>query len=152
MSDHPLDSARKLSSEEAASLSEPDTKVVESVSASTQQRLKRLGCIGCLIIWFLILLLPCGLIALAVRGEIVISQGEAPEQDLRIWLIMEIGERGIGVSTTSPFPGANNEEICIQTDVSYYLWEGQADPVSYCQCYQADNWEPTRFAQGICAS
>lgn len=100
--------------------------------------IKRVGCILALIVWFLLLLLPCGLFTLATQGEISVSQGSLPGQQMRLWLIMEVDERGLGVSSTAARQDdANN--ACLQTSVSYLLWQGQSDPLVYCECFARDS-------------
>ena len=114
--------------------------------------LARLGCGVALVIWGLLLLTPCFFITLAVRGEISLDTGPAPEQRLRIWLIMEADERGLGISTTSSVPQA--DLTCIQTDVRFVLWEGEAEPVSYCHCYEhppdSDTWNLQAVTSNTC--
>lgn len=113
----------------------------------------RLGCALGLVIWAVLILSPCILVALAARGEISITTGDAPEQRLRIWLIMEAAERGVGISTASIHEQANGQ-TCVQTDASFLLWQGKADPVSYCECYQhetgSEDWIPTGTTPGKC--
>ena len=67
-----------------------------------------------------------------------------------IWLISEADERGLGVSSASVYPGASENELCVQTDVRYFLWTGRADPVGYCECYtrSAEN-QPWVFTDSV---
>lgn len=105
---------------------------------STGHVIKRLGCIFALVIWFSILLLPCFFIVLATQQEIIVSQGRLPGQDLRIWLIMEANQRGLAFSSTSTYPAQGveaQEGICLQTNVSYFLWQGTGENSAYCDCY-----------------
>ncbi len=116
--------------------------------------IRRIGCGVVLVIWFLVLLLPCGLIVLAVQQEIVISTGSAPGQQTRLWLIGEPTERGFGISTAAVAPTADNA-ICVQTDVRFLLWAGQADPLNYCECYERANadaeWVSVSSSDGACS-
>ena len=129
-----------------------DAEVSTSTARPQRGPLARLGCGVALVIWGLLLLTPCFFITLAVRGEISLDTGPAPEQRLRIWLIMEADERGIGISTTSSQQQA--ELTCIQTDVRFVLWEGEAEPVSYCQCYDhppdSDIWNLQEVTSDVC--
>ena len=115
--------------------------------------LRRAGCIILVLFWFLVLLLPCFLIVLAVQQEIVISTGSAPGQQTRLWLISEAEERGLAVSTTSTRQ-TNDNAVCVETDVHFYLWTGKSDPTSYCDCYQRENasspWSQASTASGAC--
>jgi len=109
--------------------------------------LKRPGCVVGLIVWFLILLTPCFFITLAVRGEISLTTGGAPEQRLRIWLIQEADQSGIGVSNADV--RQNGETLCVR----FLLWRGEAQPTQYCECYiqNEDEYELTGIAQESCS-
>ena len=97
----------------------------------------KLGCGIALIIWFSLLLAPCFMFILATRGEISIATGEAPEQRLRIWLIQEARQSGLGVSNASV--KQVDENVCVQTSVTFILWRGEASPTEYCECYTVEN-------------
>lgn len=115
--------------------------------------IRRLGCIIALVIWFAVLLLPCLLIVMATQQEVVISTGSAPGQNIRLWLISEIDERGFALSSAS-VRRQDEASVCVQTDVRFLLWAGSADPVSYCECYQRDSAGDLTFTEateGVCA-
>lgn len=116
--------------------------------------IRRVGCAILLVIWFVVLLLPCMFGLLLTRGEIMITTGSAPNQTLRLWLISEADERGLGLSSASVYSGANNNELCVQTDVRYLLWAGRAEPVGYCECYTRSApdqpWEYTDAIDATC--
>ncbi len=95
--------------------------------------LQRPGCVVGLIIWFIVLLTPCFMIILAAQGQIVIRTGSVPEQQIRIWLIQEANQSGIGIST--PQTILLDEGLCIATSVSFVLWRGEADSTQFCDCY-----------------
>jgi hypothetical protein len=115
--------------------------------------IRRAGCIVAVVIWFVILLLPCFLIVLAVQQEITISTGSVPGQQIRLWLISEAEARGLAISTASLHQTADNA-ACVQTDVRYFLWAGESEPSSYCECYQRvsanASWVSTSMASGAC--
>jgi hypothetical protein len=114
--------------------------------------LRRFGCLILLVLWFSFVLSPCVLITLAQQGEITFSQGELPGQQFRAWLIMEIDQRGMGISSTSQHEISG--EQCVQTNVNFVLWEGEAEPTSYCECFTRDDtastWNLTSSQQGVC--
>jgi len=118
--------------------------------------LRRVGCIIVLVIWFAILLLPCFCIVLAAQGEIIISQGRAPNQELRVWLIMEASERGIGISATSTHIGENSSALCVQTNINFILWSGSAEPTVYCDYYtqssEGQEFSPLDSYSGSCTN
>lgn len=116
---------------------------------------RRAGCTIVVILWFLLLLTPCVCIALITQGEIIIPQGSAPGQEIRIWLIMEADQRGLGVSTTSvqqPQPSA----LCVESDTRFLFWTGSAEPLTSCVCYERTGedqpWSTTSVANGVCES
>ena len=113
---------------------------------------RRIGCLLGLLVWLVVMLIPLLFIALAVRQEIVITQGDAPGQVLRIWLINEARHRGLGISTASVYADAPEEGVCVQTDVRFLLWMGESDPTSYCECYvrAGDSLEFTGATEGQC--
>ncbi len=115
-------------------------------TANLWRRLRRTGCVLLLIIWFAALLLPCFLFYLATQQEVVVSQGDLPGQEIRIVLLMDAGKRGIGFWSTAATTNLEGD-TCLITYVRYILWEGQGDPVSYCECYVRDTassgWLPS---------
>lgn len=129
-------------------------EVENSPSPPPRSRIRRLGCIVLLVVWFAILLLPCFMIALAVQREIVITQGDIPGQQIRFWLIMETRNRGIGISSASVIGDAETD-VCVQTTVNYVLWQGTENETSvYCECFTRDpseaGWSLTSTRIGEC--
>ena len=116
-----------------------DTETTEQpVAMPVPQRrrspLRRAGCTVLVVLWFLILLVPCFCLALATQGEITIPQGSAPGQVIRVWLINEADERGLGVSSTS-VQQIDADHLCVESSTRYLLWAGIADPSVSCECY-----------------
>ncbi len=119
--------------------------------------IRRLGCGALLVIWFLILLLPAVMLALAVRGEIALWHGgDIPEPDahplVQLRLVMDARTRGVNVTTSQPL--VLDGQTCVQTDVRYVLWQGRGEDVRYCDCYTrpADGapWELMTTHSGTC--
>lgn len=124
--------------------------------ASTGRSLPcRIGCWTLVVVWFLLLLLPCFCIALAINQEIVIPTGSVPGQHIRIWLIMEEDGRGLGVSSASAISDGENV-VCVQTQTSFILWAGHAEPVQSCECYERasadDPWSLTSVESAQCGT
>jgi hypothetical protein len=105
-----------------------------------------------LLTWLVIMLIPCFFIALAVHPDIIITTGSAPNQMLRFWLINEADHRGVGMSTATVHPGSQDGGLCVQTDVRFFLWTGQNNPTSYCECYApvGDDMELSNTTTGQC--
>ena len=124
--------------------------------ARLRMRFGRVGCVIGLVFWGVCLLLPLVAIALVVQNEIVINYSDAPGHELRIWLVMEARERGIGISNASIHtgPGGDDSQVCVETNVSFVFWQGSAIPTGYCECYTRPS-EPARYhplstTQGAC--
>jgi hypothetical protein len=121
-----------------------------------RRRIGRVGCAIGLVFWGICLLLPLVAIALVIQNQIVIQHSDVPGHELRIWLVMEARERGIGISRSSLHPGAGGDEnqVCVETNVSFIFWQGSANPTGYCECYARPS-EPGRYTaistlQGAC--
>jgi hypothetical protein len=96
--------------------------------------LKRSLTVVFLIFWLLIMLFPCMAFSLAMRTEIQVGS------NVRIFLVSEEAGEGIGVAWQRPFTASDRD--CVQTAVTYFMWTGEAENISYCQCT-----EPTTGAQ-----
>jgi hypothetical protein len=124
----------------------------EPSAPSLIRYLRRLGCALLLAVWFTVLLLPCALIVLATKGEIVVAQGGLPGQYIRVWLVMEEDQRGLGISSTSAVRSEGAE--CLQTGVNYVLWQGSAESATYCDCFtrsgESEAWNLLETYNGAC--
>jgi hypothetical protein len=114
---------------------------------------RRVGCAIAVLVWAILMLIPFFLFLLALRGEITIDTGSAPEQRLRVWLIMDATQRGIGISTASASERADGD-VCVQTEVRFILWQGRPEASrEYCECHQrteAGQWVATGLFEGAC--
>jgi hypothetical protein len=104
--------------------------------------LKRLLTLVLLIIWFLIMLFPCMAFSLATRTEIEIGS------NVRIFLVSEETDEGVGVEWKRPFSA--NDQQCEQTAVNYFMWTGEGDNASYCQCTDTATGEQLPTTTGAC--
>ncbi len=116
--------------------------------------LRRIGCAAGLILWALVMITPCGLFLLITQQQIVIPLGTAPDQVLRIWLVSEPRERGLGVSWASLHAGQSDQSVCVQTNIRFLLWAGQGEGTTYCDCFQRmsddDPWASYSSQTGSC--
>ncbi len=120
---------------------------------SRRSRLGRWGCRFAVVLWFIILLTPCFCLAFASQGEFSLRLGDLPGQSLRVWLLSESRQRGFGISRPSVVAGSVAGQMCLQTDVSFLLWEGKEDATTYCECFaQSANstWDVLSNNQGSC--
>ncbi|NDJ60979.1 MAG: hypothetical protein GYB67_07630 [Chloroflexi bacterium] len=137
-----------MTTPEAAEPAEAQPALPEPAPSPPRRRIfRRFGCGLGLVLWIVLLFVPCALFTLAIQQEIVISQGSAPDQQIRIWLIMDADQRGLGVSSTSVQQSAEHA-LCVQTDTRFLLWQGQEDPLTYCQCYARETGEAAWAYQG----
>jgi hypothetical protein len=138
-------------------LSEADEQIEQPQPIVRKRRgpLARVGCAVALILWFTLLLSPCFAIVLVSRGEISIPTGNAPEQRIRVWLIMEAAQRGLGISNAS-IQSVGVNQLCVQTNISFLLWQGRGEPSSYCECYErnseSEGWNSTAVNTGACVA
>ncbi|MBW4436014.1 MAG: hypothetical protein KME04_02695 [Pleurocapsa minor GSE-CHR-MK-17-07R] len=129
------------------------TSEAGAVVRPKRSRARRIFIGFALVAWFLILLVPCVCFVLVSSQEIIIPQGDLPGQHIRIWLIMEADERGLGVSNASII-GRTDTAFCEQTDNRFLLWQGRAPGVSYCECYERASaeasWELVSTTADVC--
>ena len=98
--------------------------------------------VGCLIS-FLITLLPVCLIigatVLVVREEITLKT--SPVGEIRLWLVREGNEQGVGLSTMQRVAGGEkSDHVCYRSQVHFLLWRSLAveRQSTYCECYEFD--------------
>jgi len=146
----------------------PDTEDIEyihkdenTVAPPKQNVIKRFGCGLLVILWFTVLLLPCALFYLAANGEIRIWQNDVPEPyshpRLLIELVSEVDYRGLRfVNSSIVDTDLDDNALCVQTNVSYFLWETVEDnqDVAFCDCYVREDidsiWTLTETIPDIC--
>lgn len=107
-----------------------------------------------LLVWILILSIPFFFVILGMRGEMSFNLwGDVPDNRLRIWMVMEPDERGIGYSLPSVVE-READALTVETHVRYALWQGEGENVAYCQHYVRDDgdsyWEMVETYEGDC--
>lgn len=116
-------------------------------------RRRRVGCWIAIVFWFALLLTPCVFFYFAVQGEGAIRTGDAPGQELRVWLVMEPRTRGLGISN-GVVANQTDTSVCVQTTTNYVLWQGRAQNAAYCECYERPDasqpWSYVNSTQGDC--
>lgn len=118
----------------------------ETVIVEKSRWYKRPGCLIGVTIWFFVMLIPLFFFILAVEGDITLRhRGDIPDKYehplFQISLIMEIDYRGFGL-TSSAIHKTDNDNICIETNVRYILWQGEGEPATFCDCYTRTQDEP----------
>lgn len=127
------------------------TPIYVRVPPKPRSRLRRFGCGIAVVLWIVLLISPCALLALASQGEIAIQLGDIPGQSLRIWMVSEARERGVGIARPSVY--TNGDSVCLQTNVSFLLWQGQGQATTYCDCYTRSGSELSLVSSsaGVCS-
>ncbi len=100
--------------------------------------LRRSGCFLLILIWLVIMSLPLLAVVIARGGQVRLGAQESAH--LRVFLVQEEENNGLGIEwmrTSTPAQAQSGENRCWLTSVSYWLWEGQGENVTYCQCFDA---------------
>jgi hypothetical protein len=120
--------------------------------AQPRSLLRRIGCGLGLVIWAVLILSPCAFILIATQRDITIPLGDIPGQALRVWLIEEVSERGIGISTPLVVGDPASGRACVEVHSRFILWMGQGEPTTICECYarQGEVWEYLSGTAGVC--
>ena len=110
--------------------------------------LGRIGCGAMLVVWFVLLSLPFGMLWLATGHDITINRGgTTPHASqypfAQVHLIMDKDFRGLQFSTSRV---VTNEEtrFCYSQNINYLLWEnrsGENVNTAPCTCFARDTIE-----------
>ncbi len=74
---------------------------------------------------------PFVAVSLARNGEFQI--GVSVGTNLRLFMVQEEEANGIGIALSRSKSSQTGD--CVQTSLSYFLWEGEGESSRYCQCY-----------------
>jgi hypothetical protein len=123
-----------------ASAQPSDDPPVGKPARAADKPITRRGCLTGLLVWLLIITVPFCLVLFAIRGEVTWSRGNLVQD--RLWLVAsepgEASAAGLAYSATRlvASPAAPAGALCARTTVYFFLWRGQSETVSYCECYQ----------------
>lgn len=95
----------------------------------TEKRISRWACLPVGLIMLVLFILPilgCRLIA---NGQI--EWGNPNGRQVRIFLLQDVDQEGIGIQRSRVRDQAGG---CIETAVTYWMWTGEAENRSTCQC------------------
>jgi hypothetical protein len=111
-------------------------------------RVRTVRRITLLILWFALMLLPLFFIIMVTQGQVIVPLGDAPEHELRVWLVSEARMRGFGIANA--WEAARTETaVCVEHDVRFLLWMGEQEPSRYCECFaRADASAAWSFESG----
>lgn len=91
--------------------------------------LKRIGYTAVFLLWCFIMMLPTILFVGLSDGQMV--WGDDPHNQIRVFLMQEVGQEGLGLQWTSP---ATADGACVDTSVRYLMFAGEADNNNLCTC------------------
>ena len=115
---------------------------------------RRCSCVGGLLFWVVLFITPCiCFVPLFVNGEVSLAYGGRPGQEIRLFRVSENTARGLGFSWGSIDFENDDGSYCVQTEVRYLLWEGDAENVGFCQCYVGlgdDQWDLAASYENDC--
>ncbi len=95
--------------------------------------LRRISYFLIILVWLVIMLFPITAFVLSTRGQI--NLGQNPKRHVRLFMVQEEDSNGVGVEWARR---SRRNSDCALTSVRYILWEGDEEPVSFCQCFDSD--------------
>jgi hypothetical protein len=90
---------------------------------------RRVAYLLAILVWLLLISLPLVAFTLAARNQIQL--GSVENSHIRLFLIQESNVEGIGVEVARPYAV---EPTCTETSVRYFMWAGEPENVTFCQC------------------
>lgn len=106
--------------------------------------LRRITYFFIIVVWLLIMLFPITAFVLSTRGEI--NLGKNPKRHVRLFMVQE-EINGVGMEWARP---SRIDPDCAQTAVRYILWDGEAEPISFCQCFDPISGAPQSATADRC--
>ena len=97
--------------------------------------LRRLAFVLLLFAWAVIMAFPVVAVLLATQNQLQI--GEEQGRRVRLFLLQEPEQEGIGFEWARPAE-REGEAQCLQTSISYLMWVGEGQNVTFCQCFAGD--------------
>ncbi|TVR22281.1 MAG: hypothetical protein EA396_06330 [Anaerolineaceae bacterium] len=119
---------------------------------------KRPGCLLILVAWLALMSVPFFILLLAFQGEMTLGRGgDVPNKHqhpvLQVRLIMDMDYRGLNI-TTSSVHRADSDNLCVQNNIRFLLWEGEGENVTNCHCYSREDetvdWASVGVESGAC--
>lgn len=92
------------------------------------------------------MLFPVVAVVLATQKQIVVGRDQG--RQLRLFLLEEREQEGVGIEWTRPVETGG--ERCLQTRLTYLMWVGEGENVTFCRCFAGDGDLRESYA-GRCA-
>lgn len=93
---------------------------------------KRILYLLLLLLWLFLISLPYFAFRLASRGQL---EAGGPDNHVRIFLLQGADAEGLGLERTRPQQVESLQ--CIETSVRYFMWAGEPENVTFCECKDA---------------
>ncbi len=102
-----------------------------------------LGCLSVILVGVVAAGLLLVVLSIVLRGEARFSKGDLGE--LRIWLIRETANQGLGLSTTRIVAGRESSgKACVRTTARFLMVRSaqEVEDVQFCECFekQGETW------------
>lgn len=108
---------------------------------------RRLAYTLAILVWLIIMTIPIFTFSLAAQQQLQL--GSAEDNHIRIFLIQEKSAEGIGLEIARP---VSSTPGCTQTSVNYFMWSGEPQNVTYCQCTDLQSDHTLSATPGACSS
>lgn len=105
-----------------------------------------------IVVWMLLMLSPCLLLTVIVRGEATLPLSDKPGHEIRLFKVFEDDVRGFGLSWGNTQEGNSKDNVCVKTQVRYFTWQGSGENVDFCLCYTRieDEWIAGETVDDMC--
>ena len=97
-----------------------------------------------LVLWLILISLPFFAFTLAARKQF--EFGSRQEAYVRIFAIQEKHTEGLGIEYSRP---SSTNPSCHQAGVRYFMWSGEGENATYCQCVD-DQGQAQSAIAGAC--
>jgi hypothetical protein len=123
-----IDDEARTPYDSSPSLAQP-ARPTENLVVRLSTPLRRLLYLALVILWLLIMALPFVAFTLAARGQILL--GDQAEAHTRLFLLNDEDKQGVGLEWVR---SAGDESHCWSGRVLYFLWQGEGQNATFCQC------------------
>ncbi len=147
----PLLSSSETMSDESEKVDNIET-VVQHQRSPILRWMRRVGCFSMIVVWMLLMLSPCLLLTVIVRGEATLPLSDKPGHEIRLFKVFEDDVRGFGLSWGNTQEGNSKDNVCVKTQVRYFTWQGSGENVDFCLCYTRieDEWIAGETVDDMC--
>lgn len=113
--------------------------------------IRRLLMLLFILFWLALILTPTVAFILARNGQLQIGRSEG--WHWRLFLVQGGEQEGLGLERGRPVPppgDAPETASCLQTRISFWMWTGEGQPATYCQCQDRATGEALAITPPAC--